>query len=401
MDSSEDISRIPVIKDTNFKYSYMGDINLNINTTNININKFLYPKLTLANNFIYEVKDETIASIDSNGLITPHKKGTTKVRILSYYDGYDKEINLTIVSNISYKVVFNANGGDGSVNALVLNNDEYRPLSKNLFTKDNYVFIGWSKNPNATVAEYADEELVGEMTEIDNDVIELYAVWKYISYEVRFDANGGDGEMPNQSFLLHEVKNLSKNLYTKEGYSFVGWNTSLNGIGKKYTDEEEVKNLATTNGTIVTLYAMWHADLLIDFKDYLYDIDYITNIPSNTKLSDYLNNIIKNDNVFVEVYSSKGSKLGLNDLITTTSVTKIYRDNNLETEIVNVVPGDTNSDGRINIADVKKLADHTLKGNILNKYEIIAGEVTLDGKLNIADVKKLADYTIKGNMRLW
>ena len=73
----------------------------------------------------------------------------------------------------------------------------------------------------------------------------------------------------------------------------------------------------------------------------------------------------------------------------------------LEMEIVNVVPGDTNSDGRINIADVKKLADHTLKGNILNKYEIIAGEVTLDGKLNIADVKKLADYTIKGNMRLW
>ena len=115
----------------------------------------------------------------------------------------------------------------------------------------------------------------------------------------------------------------------------------------------------------------------------------------------YLNNIIKNDNVFVEVYSSKGSKLGLNDLITTNSVTKIYRDNNLEMEIVNVVPGDTNSDGRINIADVKKLADHTLKGNILNKYEIIAGEVTLDGKLNIADVKKLADYTIKGNMRLW
>lgn len=401
MDSSEDISRIPVIKDTNFKYSYMGNINLNINTTNININKFLYPKLTLANNFIYEVKDETIASIDSNGLITPHKRGTTKVRILSYYDGYDKEINLTIVSNISYKVVFNANGGVGKVNTLVLKNDEYRPLSKNLYTKDNYVFIGWSKNPNATVAEYTDEELVGEMTEINNDVIELYAVWKYISYEVRFDANGADGEMPNQSFLLHEIKSLSKNLYTKEGYSFVGWNTSLNGNGKKYTDEEVVKNLATTNGTIVTLYAMWHADLLIDFKDYLYDIDYITNIPSNTKLSDYLNNLIKNDDVIIEVYSSKGSKLGLNDLITTNSVTKIYRDNNLEIEIVNVVPGDTNSDGRINIADVKKLADHTLKGNILNKYEIIAGEVTLDGRLNIADVKKLADYTIKGNMRLW
>ena len=33
-------------------------------------------------------------------------------------------------------------------------------------------------------------------------------------------------------------------------------------------------------------------------------------------------------------------------------------------EIVNVVPGDTNSDGRINIADVKKLADYTIKGNM-------------------------------------
>ena len=401
VDSSEDISRIPVIKNTNLKYSYMGDISLNIDTTNVKISKFLYPKLILANNFTYKVADESIASIDSTGLIIPHKKGTTKVTIISSYDGYKKDINLTIVSNISYQVKFNPNGGTGTVTNLVLKNDEYRPLNKNLYTKTNYVFLGWSKNSKATTVDYKDEELVGELTENDGEIIELYAVWKYISYQVRFDANGGDGEMSNQTFLLHESKNLTKNIFTKEGYSFVGWNTSVNGNGTKYNDEEVIKNLTTTDGKVITLYAMWHADLVIKFKDYLYENDYITNIPSNTKLSDYLNNIIKNDEIIIEVYSSKGSKLGLNDLITTNSVTKIYRDDVLEIEIVNVILGDTNSDGKINIADVKKLADHTLKGNILNKYEIIAGEVTLDGKLNIADVKKLADYTIKGNMRLW
>lgn len=401
MDSTDNISRIPVIKGTNFKYTYMNDISLNIDTTNIKLSKYLYPKLVIANNFTYEVEDESIASINSDGVIIPHKRGTTKVHIISNYDGYQRDVNLTIVNNISYQVKFNANGGNGSVESQLFKNDEYRPLNKNFFTRDNYVFLGWSKDPNSNNVLFKDEELVGELTEVDNDVINLYAVWKYISYDIVFDANGGDGVMNKQTFNLHESKKISKNIFTKEGYSFIGWNTSINGNGKKYEDEEVVKNLSTVDGIIIRLYAMWHADLLIEFKDYLYENDYITQIPGNTELSDYLNNIIKDDNIMVEVYGVKGNKLGLNDLISTNSVTKIYQDDILKLEIVNVVMGDTNSDGRINIADVKKLADHTLRGNVLNKYEKIAGEVTFDGKLNIADVKKLADYTIKGNIRLW
>jgi len=64
--------------------------------------------------------------------------------------------------------------------------------------------------------------------------------------------------------------------------------------------------------------------------------------------------------------------------------------------------GDVTGDGIVNIADVIKIADHTIKGNILiNDYELKAVDVTGDNIINIADVIKIADYTLDNSINLW
>ena len=50
---------------------------------------------------------------------------------------------------------------------------------------------------------------------------------------------------------------LTSNAYSIPGYNFKGWNTKADGSGTSYANGASVKNLTTTNGATVTLYAQW------------------------------------------------------------------------------------------------------------------------------------------------
>ena len=75
-------------------------------------------------------------------------------------------------------------------------------------------------------------------------------------YTVKFNANGGTGSMANQSFTYGTAKALTANAFTRTGYVFQGWATSASG-GKVYNDKQSVKDLTTTSGAVVNLYAVW------------------------------------------------------------------------------------------------------------------------------------------------
>ena len=63
--------------------------------------------------------------------------------------------------------------------------------------------------------------------------------------------------MSNQSFTYDTAQNLAANAYTKDGSTFAGWTTNLDGTGNLYSDEQSVSNLTATNDAVVTLYAKW------------------------------------------------------------------------------------------------------------------------------------------------
>ncbi|MBO7570908.1 MAG: InlB B-repeat-containing protein [Bacteroidales bacterium] len=72
------------------------------------------------------------------------------------------------------------------------------------------------------------------------------------TYTVTFDANGGEGTMDTQLFTEDYEKALKANTFTREGYSFEGWNTMRDGTGTAYTDQQKIKVVAD-----MTLYAQW------------------------------------------------------------------------------------------------------------------------------------------------
>ena len=72
------------------------------------------------------------------------------------------------------------------------------------------------------------------------------------------DVEGLSGTMSSQQFTYGIAQKLLANTYTKEGYTFTGWNTKPDGTGISYTDEQEVNNLTADNNGTVTLYAQWN-----------------------------------------------------------------------------------------------------------------------------------------------
>lgn len=170
----------------------------------------------------------------------------------------------------SFEVVFDANGGVGSMANQTIDVKAPTALSTNAFTREGYTFKGWSTTPDGAV-QYQDAEQVTDLAPAGGTTT-LYAVWEKIEqpnpqppvqpqpvvYEISYNANGGVGTMPNQVVKKGEDVVLAKNTFIKAGYQFKGWATSANGA-VKYTDGQTVTDLVFPQArtVITTLYAVW------------------------------------------------------------------------------------------------------------------------------------------------
>ena len=156
----------------------------------------------------------------------------------------------------TYTVEYNANGGTGSTASSTHKYGEAKNLTANGFTREGYLFKGWAKDPYGSV-EYINQQSVINLSEIDGATVTLYAVWDGIEYTVEYHGNGHSGGSTASSIHKYGVsKNLTANGYTRTGYTFEGWAESVVG-SVKYSDQESVINLASTNGAVVKLFAKW------------------------------------------------------------------------------------------------------------------------------------------------
>ncbi|MGL9727694.1 InlB B-repeat-containing protein [Enterococcus sp. DIV0756] len=149
-------------------------------------------------------------------------------------------------------VTFDINGGDEATKPanIVQPTDSTVDLTKVKEPKrTGYIFQGWYET--STKAEDTFTMPAGGKN--------LRAEWKAIKYAIEFDGNSGEGTMKDQAFEYDLSEALSKNKFTKAGYSFTGWSTKK-GDPIVYTDEQAVKNLTTTDGDKIKLFANWKAD---------------------------------------------------------------------------------------------------------------------------------------------
>ncbi len=87
-----------------------------------------------------------------------------------------------------------------------------------------------------------------------------------IDYKIKFDANGGSGNMDPIDATYDTEYTLPKSTMTHSTKIFDGWNTEKEGNGDSYDDEAKVKNLTATDGGEVTLYAQWRDPIVQEIE---------------------------------------------------------------------------------------------------------------------------------------
>ena len=156
---------------------------------------------------------------------------------------------------ITYYVKYNANGGSGSMANQDFKYDAAENLNSNAFSRTGYLFVGWDADGDGDV-DYGDGASVKNLLSVNGNTVNFYAVWKAITWYVKFNANGGSGSMANQAHTYDTEQTLTKNAFTRTNYQFLGWGTSPSG-GVVYVDQAVVKNLKSAHGAIQNLYAVW------------------------------------------------------------------------------------------------------------------------------------------------
>lgn len=135
--------------------------------------------------------------------------------------------------------------------------DVSQKLTENGYSRTGYTFTGWNTRADGKGEDYSNGQTVLNLTSEPNGTVTLYAQWGVKSYVIRYHANGGKGTMQDQVIKYDAPTVLSKNLFTKDDHSFMGWALTPNGE-VKYIDEQIVVNLLES-GTL-DLYAVWAQD---------------------------------------------------------------------------------------------------------------------------------------------
>ena len=161
----------------------------------------------------------------------------------------------------NYSIHFYSNGGTGSMPDQIADRGTTVKLAGNGFTREHYEFTGWNTKADGTGISYKDQDLVKDLASAGAQAI-LYAQWKNRTYTIRYNGNGGIGNMADQVVSRGEEVSLSANEFTREHADFIEWNTKSDGTGTSYSDKADVTDLAEPNGTVM-LYAQWKAQTYI------------------------------------------------------------------------------------------------------------------------------------------
>ena len=154
-------------------------------------------------------------------------------------------------------LVFNLSLSDGSVWYDITNEPEG-------FVRERGVTATISNiRPNVTGAHYSGNNVTNNIIDTfswtfntADWICELYTAWNV--YAICYNSNGGTGAPDSQVKTYGTNLVLSNTIPTRTGYTFLGWSMDSTATSASYTAGETLtSDLTTTNGDILTFYAVW------------------------------------------------------------------------------------------------------------------------------------------------
>ncbi len=166
-----------------------------------------------------------------------------------------------------------------------------------------------------------------------------------------------------------------ENLGIIAGYSFLGYDPQQLGV----QEVTVVYKQFTATFTVTVLSAIPNQ---ITSDIYTVENGFITNVPLNTTLDVFLENIHQGE--YLRVFSGE-EEVFLGDPLSTGMVVRLLDGETVKLEFTIVVRGDVNGDGRITITDLMMTGGHILEKTTLKDGALLAADMNGDGKISITD----------------
>lgn len=200
----------------------------------------------------------------------------------------------------TYKVVFNPNGGEGTMPDQTFTGSEgYTVLAKNAFTKTDYTFAGWGLSATSNAVTYSDNNCAVTTTvqnfftkQADGTyLLTLYAIWEPIEQPAQLrkityidagkgtmddyvdngdfiyiDPNGGTAKLGNTDINKAGLHKIESDVTLTAPKGSLGWKLDISAERHTFT-------------------AVWPSSkYTVSFYCYNHGNDYINNVPYGTKL---------------------------------------------------------------------------------------------------------------------
>lgn len=181
----------------------------------------------------------------------------------------------------TYTIKYHANGGTGTMKDTTAEYTKTYRLRTCTFTNKGYDFAGWATDDSNGAVVYEDQQDVKDLTPVDGGVINLYAVWEPIVYEISLDSQGGGGGTgffyEKYSIGFYAERNCKTTISSVtppqwKGHEFLGYYES---IGGKTKDETAIINPdGTISASVGNTYFSENTTLYADWKEKKYTITF-------------------------------------------------------------------------------------------------------------------------------
>lgn len=341
MKTVDGIPRLPVLKFMDFEYTKISDININQElNSGYSIYNYMTPKKVEARRLSLKSNDESIVTVNEEGVIIPQKSGKTSIHVENYYDGYIKDVPISVKYVPHYTIKFNSNGamGLGISDSIEVNAGEDYRLPEVTGTMEGYVFNGWNTEANGSGDSYDDLGTIKGLK--DKEEITLYAQWIGEEMTVTFDASGG--VVNPESKIVHRFDSYGElPVPYKENAGFVNWACKSDGTMVSYSDEVSCTELVAVwvdnaytfildanGGTLSALFDNSGSYLRINSRELLSSF-----FLNNNKYTIDKNMFVRNDKTFKEWNTKadgsgktyfEGELIGKDDVVLENNTFKLY-----------------------------------------------------------------------------
>ena len=211
-------------------------------------------------------------TVEDKGKVTLYAKWERLPNVTITYTAYPDSLGrVTLNSKVPADINTQDAAAPDTQSGIVyetLNPETGTPLGATATPNAGSVFEGWYNN--LTGKKVWDSEKFVPQQQNDRYVGASYvAHFRPQRYTLKFDANGGVGEMAAQTFGHGQYLPLTECLFSREGYDFMGWALSKNGE-KQFSNKAEVQFTdlvpSPKDGNSATLYAVWQErDVTINY----------------------------------------------------------------------------------------------------------------------------------------